>query len=160
MNIDKLLQIVEKELNARNVYKDAHDALMDIKGLAQLKGELTDKVAKLTKEIGITKTDLEAQHERLLETNASITKAEMIAEAIVKEAKEEAKKREAEAKSKAEKIGLTKEAELQSLEAAIADANLLLSKTRSEIDEANDTLEKIHKAIGKAKDTVVSIFGG
>ena len=145
-SIAQLKQIIQTELNARKVYKEALDVVLVIEGLEQNEKELSASVyqlkasrAVLFDELDALKDSIEAVNQKAKDTIAS--------------ANAEAEKIIAEAKDKAAKAHASALAELEAVVAQTNTARVEAQTALAEADTARIALNEINTAVEQAKAT-------
>jgi len=148
MTIEKLKQIIEKELNNRKVYEDALEVVRSIEGLAQYERETKANIVKAVADYDKAKVDLAAAEKELAAAKADTVKvrakAQEQGDAIVAKARAEADEYADKVRGEVEKLTN------QSL--ALSGEIELLSEKRSKAQLELDTVEKaLSAAKGKLK---------
>jgi uncharacterized protein (DUF3084 family) len=148
MTIEKLKQIIEKELNNRKVYEDALEVVRSIEGLAQYEKETKANIVRAVADFDAAKKNLVAAEKELADAKAENikvrAKAQEQGDAIVAKARAEADEYAAKTRGEVEKLTN------QSLQLS-GDIELLTEK-RSKAQAEFDAVEKaLAAARGKLK---------
>lgn len=152
MNISELEKIVKDGLAKHKVYKEADEALDQIKGLAQADRDLKNKVSLLEKEIAA----LEAQAES---AKSGIAKAEAQADNILDGAGAQAEEIMKDAKVQAAELVAKAEKDLANMKAAAKYEADKLVALQAKTAAAQEEHDKIAAALEKQKDSLKKLLG-
>lgn len=151
MSLDKLQQIIEKELSNRKVYEDALDVVKSLQGLKQNERETIAAIDKLKKEIEKVKSDKDKADQDYLAVQQQILDMLNQTEAQVQEALNRAQQEAIQIKADAEKelVDLKKQVKAQKDKLADIEAGVV---------KANTEYDAISKAVETAKSKLKDLL--
>lgn len=145
MDIAKIKQLLQKELNDRRVYEDAFDAVQSLEGLLQNQREIAASIDALKKE----HAKQAAENGKMLESIDTMAKQ---AKEIQSAAQKNAASIVSEAKEKASEIVKKADAKMAKLESDAKKKETELSELVMKISEMTSDHEKIKAALAQSKE--------